>query len=460
MLMNIPRLVVGGTESGVGKTIISCGLISALKSRHLQVQPFKCGPDYIDPTYLSLAAGLPCRNLDSFLLPKPNLVELFTHATISPDVALVEGVMGLYDGLNGSEATGSTAEVAKWIQAPVILIIDVEKMSGSAAAISLGYRSLDPELDLAGVILNSVGSPSHLRWTTEAVEKRAKLPVLGYLPKGAELVIPERHLGLVPAYEKEEKGEWMEKIAKQVESTVDVAAILDLARRAKPLPAAKAILFPQKESQKRALIAIAQDEAFGFYYQDNLDLLTCSGANLRPVSPLHDDELPADIQGIFIGGGFPELYSSELSANTKFRRSLREAARAGMPTYAECGGLMYISQGIVDFEGQEHAMVGLVPGFAKMQRRRTRMGYAVAQALRDSLLAPRGQVLRGHLFHWSTMPEPNDNAAYRILEPREQLEGFVLGPRSNILGSYLHLHFGSDPQLVKCFVDSCTDGIC
>ena len=450
---------MGGTRSGVGKTIISCGIISALKSRNLQVQPFKCGPDYIDPTYLSSAAGLPCRNLDSFLLSEPNLMEIFIRATVKADIALVEGVMGLYDGLNGLTATGSTAEVAKWIQAPVVLVVDVEKISGSAAAISMGYRALDPELNLAGVILNGVGSPSHLRSATEAVEKRANLPVLGYLPKKAELVLPERHLGLIPVYEKEEKSEWLEEIVKQVESTIDVAAILNLATKANPLPEVEATLFLQKESSKRVPMAIAQDEAFGFYYPDNLDLLTHFGAELRPVSPLHDGELPAGIQGIYIGGGFPELHAGELSANSRFRQSLGEAARAGIPVYAECGGLMYISQGMVNFEGDEHVMVGLIPGWARMQRGRMRMGYVVAQTLRDSILAPRGQVLRGHLFHWSAMPEPHDNAAYRILEPREQLEGFIRGPKSNILGSYLHLHFGSDPELARHFVDSCADGI-
>jgi cobyrinic acid a,c-diamide synthase len=264
---------------------------------------------------------------------------------------------------------------------------------------------------------------------------------------------------LVPIYEKEGKSEWLEKIGSQVESTIDVAAIIDLATKANPLPEAKPTLFLQKGSSKKVPIAIALDEAFGFYYPDNLDLLTHSGASLRPVSPLHDDELPTGVQGVYIGGGFPELYARELSANVKFKKSLGEAAEAGMPVYAECGGLMYISQGIIDFKGEEHVMVGLIPGWARMQERMVRMGYVVAQTLGDSILAPRGQLLRGHLFHWSAMPEPQDNAAYRILEPREQLEGFIRGPKSNLLGSYVHLHFGSDPELGRRFVDACSDGM-
>ncbi len=455
-MMNIPRLVIGGTSSGVGKTTITAGLIAALRERGLRVQPFKCGPDYIDPGYHSLAAGFPCRNLDSWMLSQESLIELFARATREANIAVVEGVMGLYDGRNGLEEAGSTAEIARWLRAPVILVMDVAKMSGSAAAIALGYRQLNPEVNLAGVILNNVGSPSHLRWVTEAVEKKAGVPVLGYLPKKAEMHLPERHLGLVPTAESGELSQYMERIREQVESTVDVAAILRLAGTAEPLPqVTEGKLFPRKKKSARVNIAVARDEAFSFYYQDNLDLLAAWGAELRFVSPLHDTNLPSDTRGVYIGGGFPEMYASELEANTKFKGSLVEAAEAGMPIYAECGGLMYLSQGIIDFEGSKHAMVGLIPGWSVMQKRRARMGYAIAEALKDSILAERGERLRGHLFHWSKLPDPTNRAAYRILEPEEQLEGFVLGPESNILGSYLHLHFGSETSLAKRFVKAC-----
>lgn len=454
--MNIPRLVIGGTNSGVGKTTITAGLIAALRERGLRVQPFKCGPDYIDPGYHSLAAGLPCRNLDSWLLSKESLIELFTHAVREANIAVVEGVMGLYDGRNGLEGAGSTAEIARWLRAPVILVMDVAKMSGSAAAIALGYRQLDPEVNLAGVILNNVGSPSHLRWVTKAVEKKAGVPVFGYLPKKDEMRLPERHLGLVPTAESGELSEYMEGIREQVESTVDVATILRLAGMTEPLPqVTEGKLFPPKAEPVQASIAVAQDEAFSFYYQDNLDLLAAWGAELRFVSPLHDSRLPVDTQGVYIGGGFPEMYATELEANSGFKRALVEAAEAGMPIYAECGGLMYISQGIIDFEGNKHAMVGLVPGWAEMQKKRVRMGYAVAETLQNSILARRGERLRGHLFHWSKLPGLTENAAYRILEPEEQLEGFIIGPESNVLGSYLHLHFGSKSSLAKRFVESC-----
>ena len=457
MISNISRLVIGGTSSGVGKTTITVGLIAALGERGLRVQPFKCGPDYIDPGYLTLAAGLPCRNLDSWMLSQESLIELFTHAAREADIGVVEGVMGLYDGRNGLESAGSTAEVARWLRAPVILVMDVAKMSGSAAAIALGYRQLDPEANLAGVILNNVGSPSHLRWVTEAVQRKAGVPVFGYLPKKAEIRLPERHLGLVPTVESRELSEYMERTRELVESTVDVAAILRLADMTEPLPqVTKGKLFPQEKKPMQVNIAVARDEVFSFYYQDNLDLLAAWGTEIRFVSPLHDTNLPSDTQGVYIGGGFPEMYASELEANSGFKRALVEAAGAGIPIYAECGGLMYISQGIIDFEGSKHAMVGLVPGWAVMQKRRARMGYAIAEALQDSILAEKGKRLRGHLFHWSKLPDSTKGAAYRILEPEEQLEGFVLGPESNILGSYLHLHFGSEISLAKRFVESCT----
>ena len=458
--MSIPRLVIAGTSSGVGKTTITAGLIAALRGRGLLVQPFKCGPDYIDPSYHSLAAGLPCRNLDSWMLSQESLIELFTHAAREANIAVVEGVMGLYDGRNGLESAGSTAEIARWLRAPVILVMNVAKMSGSAAAIALGYRQLDPEVNLAGVILNNIGSSSHLRWVTEAVEKKSGVSVLGYLPKKTDICLPERHLGLVPTAESGELSQYMERLREQVESTVDVATILRLAGMTEPLPqVAEGKLFPPKAEPVQTTIAVAQDEAFNFYYQDNLDLLAAWGAELRFVSPLHDANLPSDTQGVYVGGGFPEMYADELEVNSGFKRALVEAAEAGMPIYAECGGLMYISQGIIDFEGNKHAMVGLVPGWAEMQKKRARMGYAVAETLQNSILARRGERLRGHLFHWSKLPGLTERAAYRILEPEEQLEGFILGPESNILASYLHLHFGSKSSLAKRFVKSCAQWV-
>lgn len=457
--MGLPRLVVAGTTSGVGKTTVAAGIIAAFGARGLQVQPFKCGPDYIDPSYHTLAAGLPCRNLDSWMLSRTAMLELFAHAARAADVAIIEGVMGLYNGRGGQDEAGSTAEIAKGLRAPVVLVVDADKTSRSAGAIVLGYQKFDPSLPLAGVVLNHIGSPNHLRWATEAIEHEAGVRVLGYLPKSADLTLPARHLGLVPAAEQEKLAASMEKIRRQVETTVDLEALLALARGAAPLPPVAAPrLFPAQEQPVRAHIAVAQDAAFSFYYQDNLDLLAAWGARLSFVSPLWNAGLPADIQGLYIGGGFPEMYARELAANSSFKRGVREAAEAGVPIYGECGGLMYLCEGIIDFEGQRHEMVGLVGGWAAMQRQRVRMGYAVAEVWQDSILARRGQHLRGHQFHWSELaPPPPDQAAYRILEPADGWEGFVVGPRGRVLGSYLHLHFGADPSLARRFIEACAD---
>ena len=455
--MQIPRLVIGGVSSGVGKTTITAGLIAALKSRNLAVQPFKCGPDYIDPGYLTLAAGLPCHNLDSWMLTPEAMVELFLHSSRQRDIAIVEGVMGLYDGRDGPQGLGSTAEISKWLKAPVILLIDAGKMSQSAAALVLGYRQLDPTVNIVGVIANKVGSPNHLRLVTEAVEKRAGLPLLGYLPQKTGLTLSERHLGLVPSAEKPKLDDYLARLGQQVKETVDIGRLLELAGAAVPLKlTGRERLFPQDKPARRTSIAVARDEAFNFYYQHNLDLLSAWGAELKYFSPLRDSSLPSGVNGAYIGGGFPEVFAGELSANAALKTDLASFANDGRPIYAECGGLMYLSQGITDFDEHRFPMVGLIPGWSKMQKKRQRLGYTTAEATQDSIITTRGQKLRGHAFHWSNLPEPaTGQAAYRILEPAGQLEGFVAGPKANILASYLHLHFGSDPALARRFIESC-----
>lgn len=452
-MLNIPRILIAGATSGVGKTTITAGIISALKARGMKVQPFKCGPDYIDPGYLTLASGRACRNLDSWLIPPDNLRGLFAHAIREADIAVVEGVMGLYDGRYGMEANGSSAEIARLLDIPVILVLDVSRTSGSAAAMALGYRALDTRINIAGVILNHVGSPNHLRWTKEAVEKKAGMPVMGYLPKQNSLHLPERHLGLVPAPEME--SSCLEEIRCQIEKTVDIQAITGLANQAKPLPDIKSNLFPLKKISKKVRIAVALDEAFNFYYEDNLELLSAWGSQLEVISPLRDVGLPNGTQGIYFGGGFPEVFAGKLAANVEFKNSLIKASRDGVPFYAECGGLMYLSQGIVDFEGNRHEMTALLPGWAVMQKQRKRMGYAAVRALKDSIIARKGDQLRGHFFHWSEMSVPEESAAYQVVEPEGGLEGFVTGPGNNILASYLHLHFGGNISLSRRFIERC-----
>jgi len=450
---NIPRLVIAGTESGVGKTTIATGIMAALRNRGLRVQPFKVGPDYIDPTYHTLATGLPSRNLDSWMLSHNAITELFERATGKADVSVIEGVMGLFDGHSGSGEDGSTAEVAKIFSAPVVLIINAGKMSRSAAAVAQGYARYDPELDLKGFIINNVGSERHFEWVKEAIEQAASIPVLGYLPKNKDLEMPERHLGLIPTVENA-GDQFIEPLCEQIEKTIDIDRLLEIAQSVHIIKVEHVapLLFPAEPIFPTVNIAYAWDEAFSFYYQDNLDLLEAYGARLMPFSPLDDEALPLDTQGVYIGGGFPEIYAERLSKNQAMLDSLREAADKCIPIYGECGGLMYLSKGITDFEGNRYQMVGLVPVWSIMTRKLARMGYVEFEFNQDTILGSQGMKLRGHEFHWSEMESELDSPVYRVVHPELRNEGYVNG---NIFASYIHMHFGSDPGLARNFIKSC-----
>ena len=472
-----PRLVIAGTHSGVGKTTLTAGLIAALSRRGLSVQPFKVGPDYIDPSYHTLAAGRSCRNLDTWMVPPNRIRSLFAHATRDVDVALVEGVMGIYDGSDYDAETGSTAEVAKLLQSPVILVLDCRSMARSAGAVALGYQQFDPDLPLAGFIANRVGSENHGRGVAAAIERATGLPVLGWLPRDAALDIPERHLGLVPTAEPGRWLDFIEAAAGCVERYLDIDRILVLARWRPPsaLPRENGEAVGEGSSTAAAVqgyggeglpfvspaqgrvpmvIAVARDEAFSFTYQDNLDLLEAAGASLTYFSPLWDAELPPSAMAVMLSGGFPELYADRLAANVTMQESIRRAYAQGLPIYAECGGLMYLTEALVDLEGREHAMVGLLPGRSAMSGRLT-LGYRLARAAGDSWLLADGETVRGHEFHFSVWEgRPVDlTPAYLVLprngegEPRP--EGAHLG---NLWASYVHLHFWNKPELAVRFV--------
>ncbi len=458
------RLVIAGVRSGVGKTTVTAGLIAALARRGLMVQPFKTGPDYIDPTYHTLAAGRPCRNLDTWMVPPERVQALFTHVAADADIAVVEGVMGIFDGFSYEGEEGSTAQVAKLIAAPVILMLDAGKMARSAGALALGYQQFDPALPLAGFIVNKVGSDKHGQGVATAIEQATGLPVLGWLTRDSELEIPERHLGLIPTAE---PGRWQAFInaaADRVEQTLDLVRLLALARQAPPLPAPNLtdLLTPNQLASQPTnqpanppTIAVAHDEAFNFTYEDNLELLQAAGASLAFFSPLHDQTLPPHTAGIMLSGGFPELYAGQLAANAAMQQALRQAHRRGIPIYAECGGLMYLTEAIIDLEGQEQPMVGLLPGRSVMTRQRLTLGYRQAQAVSDSWLLRAGETVRGHEFHYSAWENRPDDLppAYYLLprsgegEPRP--EGAWLG---NLWASYVHLHFWGKPELATNFV--------
>jgi cobyrinic acid a,c-diamide synthase len=438
----------------VGKTTIATGIMGALARRGYAVQPFKAGPDYIDPSYHQLACGVPSRNLDTWLLPHPTVLELFQKAAGRRQISVVEGVMGVFDGHSSLDEEGSTAQLAKLLGAPVILVADAAKVARSVAAEVLGYQQFDPDLRLAGVILNGVGGPRHLEFCQPQIEATTGLPVLGYLPRREELVQPERHLGLIPTVEGTVFQEWYDTLVAQVEETIDLDRIVQLAAASNP-PPAQPQLYPSEPQPKRAVIAVAQDKAFSFYYQDSLDLLEAWGAELAPFSPLVDPVLPEGAGGVYIGGGFPEMFARELSENVSMRRSVRQAVERGLPVYAECGGLMYLGQNLSDLEGVQYPMVGAIPVVSSMVGSRLHLGYREVESRTDSPLLQRGQRVRGHEFHWSVLeqaPEP-EQSVYRVTNQDDRSEGFQVG---SVWASYIHIHLGSDPSLARNFVDTCS----
>ncbi|MCC6177735.1 MAG: cobyrinate a,c-diamide synthase [Chloroflexi bacterium] len=444
--------VVGGVASGVGKTTLTVGLIAALLRRGLTVQPFKVGPDYIDPSHHSQMAGRPSRNLDSWLIPEPALRDLYARASTGADAVVVEGVMGLFDGKSDRGEAGSTAHVARLLDLPVVLVVDAAKAARSAAAVVLGFKTLDPRIRIVGVVLNHVGSDAHYAAAAGPIEQEVGVPVLGHVPRDEALRLQERYLGLVPAAERRLSPSYLSHLADVVERGIDVERLLMLAEIVRPVAPASGLI-PAARVATRCRIAVARDDAFSFYYEDNLDLLRAHGADLAEFSPLSDPSLPADCDGLYLGGGFPELFASRLAANTSLLHSIHSAADSGMPIYAECGGLMYLGEGLVDREGVRHAMVGIVAGWSTMTKPRLTLGYREVRARRDSPLLRADDLVRGHEFHWSTSDAPpSHDAAYYVLGTADRLEGSA---RGSVLASYMHLHFASDARLAPRLVDAC-----
>jgi cobyrinic acid a,c-diamide synthase len=459
-----PRLVIAGAHSGAGKTTLTAGLIAALRRRGLTVQPFKAGPDYIDPSYHTLAAGQPCRNLDTWMLPPDAVVASFARGSRGADLAVIEGVMGLYDGFSYDEEAGSTAHLAKLLAAPVVLVLNIRSLARSAAALAQGFARFDPDLPLAGFILNHAGSAAHGAGVARAITGATGRPCFGWLPRDEQLRIPERHLGLVPTAEPGRWEAFIAAAADHVARYLDLDALLAAAETAPPVAGETLHASRTSLPQPRTRIAVARDEAFNFYYEDNLDLLREAGAELAFFSPLTDATLPAGCRGLYIGGGFPEVYADRLAANVALRGELAAAVvgattAAGLPTYAECGGLMYLTEAITDLDGCTHPMVGALPGRSAMTGRLT-LGYREVMTLAGTPLAPAGITLRGHEFHYSDwIEQPADlPAAYRVAATANQparLEGYAAG---NLLASYIHLHWGAAPELAARFVAACRDG--
>ncbi|MFD5658181.1 cobyrinate a,c-diamide synthase [Streptomyces hirsutus] len=458
-----PRLVVAAPSSGSGKTTVATGLMAALAARGLAVSPHKVGPDYIDPGYHSLATGRVGRNLDAYLCGPDLIGPLFLHGARGCDIAVVEGVMGLYDGAAGQEELASTAQVAKLLRAPVVLVVDASSQSRSVAALVHGFVTWDPEVRIGGVILNKVASDRHEALLRDALESSG-VPVLGVVRRAPRVGTPSRHLGLVPVAERRDSAvEAVAAMAAQVAAGCDLEALVALAHRAGdlscaewdaaaalvsspppplPLPAPRAGL-----PEGPAVVAVAGGAAFSFSYAEHAELLAAAGAEVVVFDPLRDEKLPEGTRGVVVGGGFPEMYATELSANEPLRKAVAELALSGAPVAAECAGLLYLCR---ELDGLP--MCGVLDATARMTERLT-LGYRDAVAVSDSVLARAGTRMRGHEFHRSVVePGAGDAPAWGVRTPEPRVEGFV---RRGVHASYLHTHWAAEPGVARRFVERC-----
>ena len=446
--------VIAGTQSGVGKTTLTLGLLAALRKRGLSVQPFKIGPDFIDPGHHTAVAGVPSRNLDGWMLSRAYNTAVFNRSLHGPDVGVVEGMMGLFDGYDGKSEAGSTAEMAKWLGLPVLLVVDVSAMARSVAAVIHGFQHFDPALNVAGVIFNKISGPGHLTYLEEAVRDVPNITVLGGLPADETSTLPERHLGLVTREEKQLSAGQIDHLAGVLEDHLDLSSLLRLcALPQPPTPNLQAHRAPLPDSPVR--FGIAWDEAFCFYYPDNLELLEQAGATLVFFSPLHDPHLPPNLHGLYLGGGYPEVHARTLAANTSMRQEMKDFIQDGKTVYAECGGFMYLTQGIRDVEGHDFPMVGVYPTVVRMRSRLSALGYAEVAITPTNDLFPALRV-RGHEFHYSElMPDLAVKQTRTLYQVRQHTaeairpEGYVY---KRCLASYIHLHFGSNPTFARQLV--------
>lgn len=443
-----PRIVIAAPQGRSGKTIISLGLCAALKQRGSSVQPFKKGPDYIDPSWLGAAAGRSCCNLDAFLMTQEALLTSFQRACQGADLALVEGAMGLYDGFD-HQGSGSTAHIARLLGAPVILVVNTARMTRSIAAMVLGYQHFESGSNIAGVILNNVSGSRHEDKLTAAVEQYCGIPVVGSIPRDPNLHITERHLGLIPYPEAEESASVIERVGQSLEPHLNMDSILAIAHSARanfPVPAVSS----EKKSPV-VKVGVMLDRVFNFYYPENLEALQQAGAELIFIDSVQDQRLP-DIDGLYIGGGFPELFLEGLEANRSLRRDIAWAVDGGLPVYAECAGLMYLCQ-CIRWHGQRHEMVGVIPAEVELSQQPQGHGYVVVEVTHENPLFPVGLTLRGHEFHHSKLSKLGVlKFAYQIRRGQgidSKVDGIVY---KNVFAAYTHLHALGVPLWAEAFV--------
>ncbi|MDQ0256347.1 cobyrinic acid a,c-diamide synthase [Evansella vedderi] len=454
--MSHRRLVIAGTGSSVGKTTVTIGIMSAFQQMGYIVQGYKCGPDYIDPSYHTAVTGRRSRNLDSWMLSPSVLKEVLHRGNEGADICIIEGVMGFYDGKDPTKNEGSTAEISMLTDSPVVLVVDCSGMARSAAAIVRGFQALSNDVNIVGVIANKVGGEGHFQLIKKAVEQECNIPVVGYLNKEMNLEMPERHLGLIPSIERGELDSFLSKLGELVIDSVDMTKLYELGETT-PLKLEESSLFKEEEPA-RVRIAVARDKVFNFYYEENLELLKAYGAELIYFSPLNGELLPANVDGLYIGGGFPEEYAAELSEQTEVHLSIKRAIQKGLPTFAECGGFMYLCEALSTLDQKTHPMVGVIPGVVKMETRLAAIGYREITGEKGNFLLKEGEAAKGHEFHYSTFHPKltmEMNYAYETKGMRgTQKEGYL---HENVVAGYTHIHFASCTAIVENWITKCLE---
>lgn len=448
------KILIAGTNSGVGKTTISLGIMQALTKRNLKVQPYKVGPDYIDPSYHTFITGRYSRNLDLYMLDDEKVKYIVKNASKDADISVVEGVMGLYDGYGIDLNDCTSSYTSKLLKAPVILVIDAKAMAASAAAMVLGYKMLDEDVNIAGVITNNVRSESHYNTLKEAIEKYTGIEVLGYFPPNKEFSLKSRHLGLIPSVEMDSLKAKFDNLADEIEKYINIDRIIEISETEEIETNFDLKNFIEKNKVSDKTIAVAHDKAFNFYYRENLELFEQLGMKIEYFSPINDKELPK-CDYVYIGGGFPEVFAKELDDNKEIRFSIMDAHINKVPIYAECGGLMYLGEKLENQNDNIYNMVGIFKGCSKMTSSLKRFGYCLGEAKKDTILAKKGEVVRGHEFHHSVFDSEEECAYYmRKIKNNKVIDEWEGGySKDNTLATYLHTHFYNNLDCIANFIE-------
>jgi cobyrinic acid a,c-diamide synthase len=461
MTMNVPRVVIAGLYGEGGKTTVATGIIGAFKNRGLKVQPFKVGPDYIDASYHTAVANRPSRHLDPWLTSPRAVLEIFERACRNADIAVIEGFMGLFDGITreieGVQDFGSTAQIAQILKANVILVLDVTGMRMNAATVVHGFKSFNEKVKVKGVILNNVRNQQQAEWMKRIIESTTKVAVFGMIPYSEEIFLPTRLGGLIPIPERETLKTTLSKLVEYVGERVDIDKILDVAKNAEELPHVNNEVFPSRPRGKKVRLGMAFDEAFNFYYPTNIDLLSAYGAETVFFSPLHDKELPLSLDGLYLPGGFPDMMTEQLARNQTMRKSIKDAAENGMPIYSEHGGSLYLTKSIANVEGSIFPMVGVLPGKASMEKKLQALDSTLMETINDNLLDQKGSIVHGHEYHFSTITDVPKDAkfAFKMCIGKGidgKHEGWM---QDNVMALHGHLNFGFNGEFAENLIKHC-----